>query len=86
MKSEIPKILGLGPDAATITHIKSVSVNALDARAGETLWGCYAYVFWSNGVTALGTFAIGTDPYGQSTAYWRRDMLFPAGSRPWPGQ
>lgn len=86
MKADIPHILGLGPDAATIAHVESVTVNALDAGDGETLWGCYAYVYWSNGVTELGTFAIGTDLYGQRTAYWRRDTLFPAGTRPWSGQ
>ena len=79
MDQTIPSILGLGPQAATITSI-NVLASGIDP---ETKLNCPLEVHWSNGQVDSGyRFIEYTDQYGQDMASYGPDMTIYA-ARPY---
>ena len=72
VRQNLPGVLGLGPNAATIVSVHYVGGESLykTPRGGDVI-ECYLEVHWSNGLMTPGTFKEWQDQYGQVDVGWQ---------------
>ena len=72
VRANLPRILGLGPDAASIVEVDPFPSTAIykTPRGGDVIECDHVEVHWSNGLVTVGTFKEWQDDYGQIDVGW----------------